>query len=53
LEFQKRVNNWGIESLKLADIYYRINNGIEWNEEECRKHHKDMTNILNSYHKYD
>lgn len=46
LEFQKRINNWGIESLKLADIYRRN----EWNLYEWSNHQKDMINVLTDYH---
>jgi len=47
LEFQKRINNWGIESLKLTDVYKRD----EWNREECKKHQNEMIKVLEEYHK--
>lgn len=45
-DFQKRINNWGIESLKLADIYARK----EWNIDECLKHQEEMIKFLEEYH---
>ena len=45
-DFQKRILDWGIESLKLFDIYSRD----EWNQKECKEHYEEMLNVLKVYH---
>lgn len=45
-DFEKRINNWGIESLKLADVYSRDN----WNKDECENHQFEMIKVLEDYH---
>jgi uncharacterized protein with ParB-like and HNH nuclease domain len=44
-DFEKRVSQWGIESLKLVDVYQR-----EWNQDVCKTHEKEMIKILKDYH---
>jgi hypothetical protein len=47
-QFKDRIaKKWGIESLKLADIY---NSREEWTSQDCARHQEDMINILNNYH---
>jgi hypothetical protein len=45
-QFEDRIaKKWGIESLKLVEIYKRP----EWNEKECKNHGEEMIQILNDY----
>lgn len=47
-QFEDRIaKKWGVESLKLVDVYERV----EWNPEDCKKHQDEMIVILNDYHK--
>jgi len=46
LDFEKRINNWGIESLKLVEVY----KDPDWDEDKCIIHSKNMLDILNEYH---
>jgi len=45
-QFKYRTKRWGIESLKMVDIY----KNEQWTETESEKHQQDMIDFLNDYH---
>jgi len=45
-QFEYRTKRWGIESLKMVDIY----KNEQWTETESEEHQQDMIKFLNDYH---
>ena len=45
-QFKYRTKRWGIESLKMVDIY----KNEQWTETESEEHQQDMIKFLNDYH---